>query len=170
MTITINKTRSCDMQDCTDGRGRGNHCPTYHLAIALPGSQKWLSILDCHSPDPLCISCEVLLGSNPILASAACQFSSTLRWADPVIALPHVQRLPAALRLAVAVHQSTAVLWLVRPEANWWTGNRTNLDWLKNAINDLACHMIHRITSSAPTTWFYIQGIGQGYRECVVLK
>lgn len=32
MTITINKTQSCDMQDCTDGQGRGNHYPTYHLA------------------------------------------------------------------------------------------------------------------------------------------
>jgi len=30
---------------------------------------------------------------------------------------------------------------------------------LKNAINDLTCHMIHRITFSVPTTWFYIQGI-----------
>lgn len=75
--------------------------------------------------------------------------------------------LPAALRFAVAFHQSTAVLWLVPPEAKWC---KTNLDWLKNAINDLTCHMIHRITSSVPTTWFYIQGIGQGYMEWLGLK
>lgn len=75
--------------------------------------------------------------------------------------------LPAALRFAVAFHQSTAVLWLVPPEAKWC---KTNLDWLKNAINDLTCHVIHRITSSVPTIWFYIQGIGQGYMERVGLK